>query len=353
MGWQILQETPYDKNPLIERVESHPLYQFQPFVQAPSWEPDKDLSLEEGEVIYENKYVFEWVIMWRLLAVLALLPLWIYIYESYNNNTPASPEYSGRFGLIPTYNMTYRGLPRKVPEKLNYWGNDMWYWQHWIRKGLAYPVLIMAALAVRRGMKFGNEYVVKAVYNREKDLVFLWRPSTLFGKQLHVYELHYLEQTAPKVVSSWNNLGYFKKDGLILVHDLRGTDELVFYNEKKYWNVDEREHFFKNTTTFWRGLKHKDFNKGVMIDRSDALSEEELLMRQKIQGEIKMSIEKYGPMNLTDYEYNYRYQIKKRIQDIKKDLIEGKSIDTSKYKENHDMSYSPYYPDTHAKTAMH
>jgi hypothetical protein len=44
LGWHYLQETTYDKNILIERVESHPAYQWQPFVQVPSYEPNKDVK---------------------------------------------------------------------------------------------------------------------------------------------------------------------------------------------------------------------------------------------------------------------------------------------------------------------
>lgn len=59
--------------------------------------------------------------------------------ESYNNQTPASPEYTSRFSLwIPLHNIVRRGQQTNVAEKLNYWGSDLWYWQHWIRKGVVY-----------------------------------------------------------------------------------------------------------------------------------------------------------------------------------------------------------------------
>jgi hypothetical protein len=310
------------------------LYQFQPFVQVPNWEPNKDLCLEEGETIYENKNVFEWVLFWRLFALMTPLPVFMILMESYNNNTPPSPEYTSRFaGVVPPYNSTMRGLPRKLADTLNYWGSNMWFWQHWIRKSLAYLILIGAGLSMRKITKIGSEYVTKAVYNRERDLVFIWRPTRVFAKEMHVYELHYLEQTVPRVVSSWKNLGALQKDGIVLVHDLRLDHELLFYNEKKYWNIDEREHFYKNTTTFWKGLKHKDYNMGLFITRSNHSTEEELLNAKKINQEIRSAIEKFGPLGLTDYEYNYSYQLKKRIQDIKRNLIEGKHVDTSAYRD--------------------
>jgi hypothetical protein len=330
------------------------LYQFQPFVQVPSWEPNKDLCLEEGETIYENKYIFEWVLFWRLFVLLLPLPVLLILFESYNNNTPPSPEYTSRFaGVVPPFNMTFRGLPRKLTETLNYWGASMWYWQHWIRKSLAYVVLIAAGISLRKVTKIGSEYVTKAVYNRERDLVFIWRPTRFLGKEMHVYELHYLEQTVPRVVSSWKNLGSLQKDGILLVHDLRLDHELVFYNEKKYWNIDERDHFFKNTTTLWRGLKHKDFNMGLFIKRSDQMSEEELLHVKKVNQEVKSAIEKWGPVGLTDYEYNYSYQLKKRIQDIKRNLIEGKPVDTSAYREAKASGHHNEHDDGMVRHSMH
>ncbi len=288
------------------------------------------------------------------MIMLLPLPVLMILMESYNNNTTPTPEYTSRFaGVIPTYNQTHRGLPKKIADTLNYWGSSMWYWQHWIRKSLGYFVFIGAAIALRKVTKIGNEYVTKAVYNRERDLVFVWRPTRVFAKEMHVYELHYLEQTVPKVVSSWKNLGFFKKDGIVLMHDLRLDHELVFYNEKKYWNIDEREHFYKNTTTFWRGLKHKDFNMGLFIKRSNEMNEEELLHVKKINHEIKNAIEKFGPVGLTDYEYNYSYQLKKRIQDIKRNLIEGKPVDTSVYREKQSDSHHNDHEHAFVKHSMH
>jgi hypothetical protein len=39
----------------------HPTYLNQPFVQKPSAKPSPSLSFEQGEVIYENTRVLEWI----------------------------------------------------------------------------------------------------------------------------------------------------------------------------------------------------------------------------------------------------------------------------------------------------
>ena len=72
---------------------------------------------------------------------------------------------------------------------------------------------------------------------------------------------------------------------------------------------------------------------GLFITRSNHLTEEELLNSKKINQEIRSAIKKFGPLGLLDYEYNYSYQLKKRIQDIKRNLIEGKHVDTSAYRD--------------------
>jgi hypothetical protein len=317
-------------------------------------DPSKDLSLEEGETIYENKWVFEWIILGRLLLLLAIFPLYWMINESYSTNTTPSPEYLSRFTVfIHPMNSAHRGLPKRIPETLNYWGTNMWLWQHWVRKGLLYTGILLAGLYLRKGFKIGTEYVTKAVYNRERDLVFIWKPTGYLYKQVHVYELHYLEQTVPKVTSGWKDLGNFQKDGVFCVHDLRLDHELIFYNESKFWNVDQREHFMKNTNTFWKDLRHKDVDRGIFINNSRHLTEEEAFTTKKINEEVKNAIEKHGPLMLTDYEYNYKYQLKKRIQEIKKNLIEGKPVDTSMYREKNAGISHDSHGDELVKHAMH
>lgn len=113
---------------------------------------------------------------------MAPIPLVAFIYESYNQQTVPSPEYMSRFALfIGNHNMGHRGLDRPLMEKVKFWGKDMWMWQHWIRKSFWYMIVtycvIMLELTFRR---IGCEYVTKMVYNRTRDLVFVWRPLGYF-----------------------------------------------------------------------------------------------------------------------------------------------------------------------------
>jgi hypothetical protein len=69
----------------FEHAPGHPNYQFQPFVQTPSMEPDPTLNFEKGEVIYENSRVGEWIKLWRI-ALGCTLPFWpmFYTFEFYH-----------------------------------------------------------------------------------------------------------------------------------------------------------------------------------------------------------------------------------------------------------------------------
>ncbi len=67
LGYPILMEDPVERVCGIERAPAHPNYQFQAFVQTPSMDPDPTVSFEQGEVVYENKRVAEWIKMWKIL----------------------------------------------------------------------------------------------------------------------------------------------------------------------------------------------------------------------------------------------------------------------------------------------
>lgn len=53
--------TPVDRLFKLENDIFHPVYLDQPFVQQPSTKPNSELNFEQGEVIYENTRVLEWI----------------------------------------------------------------------------------------------------------------------------------------------------------------------------------------------------------------------------------------------------------------------------------------------------
>lgn len=76
-------------------------------------------------------------------------------------------------------------------------------------------------------------------------------------------------------MTGWKDLGILNPNGISTLRDMRTGNELNFYMDRKYWNSDERDGFFKSTTTFWRGLRNKDVDKGVWIDNSYKYTVEE------------------------------------------------------------------------------
>ena len=84
LGYPILREEPIERIIGIERAPAHPGYQFQPFVQTPSMDPDPTLSFEQGETIYENRKVVEWVRFWKAMTMSTFgLAPGFYLFEIY------------------------------------------------------------------------------------------------------------------------------------------------------------------------------------------------------------------------------------------------------------------------------
>lgn len=55
----------------LENDIYHPTYLDQPFVKQPNAKPHPSLNFEQGEVLYENTRVLEWVKFWQMTAVTA------------------------------------------------------------------------------------------------------------------------------------------------------------------------------------------------------------------------------------------------------------------------------------------
>lgn len=94
LGFPILREEPIERIIGFERAPASPAYQFQPFVQTPPMEPDAALNFEEGEVIYENRRVAEWIKFWKAsaLTIFGLSP-GFYIFELYQGDGAPSLQW--------------------------------------------------------------------------------------------------------------------------------------------------------------------------------------------------------------------------------------------------------------------
>jgi len=61
-------------------------------------------------------------------------------------------------------------------------------------------------------------YATKMVYNKDRDLVFVYRPDGIWRDKEYVYEVHHLESMVPAVVSAYPHIGVGHKDGITTLY---------------------------------------------------------------------------------------------------------------------------------------
>ena len=122
------------------------------------------------------------------------------------------------------------------------------------------------------------DYVSKMVYNKDKDLIFVYKPTGFWGEQEYIYEMHHLEQMVPYAVKAIQNHSATKDDGILTIHDMNSKDALKVYNEDKYWNLDLKDDFMANTRGLWKGNFDCKYNGSIFKLRQQlkATSEEAL-----------------------------------------------------------------------------
>lgn len=65
--------------------------------------------------------------------------------------------------------------------------------------------------------KMDMGYVSKMVYNKDKDIVFVYKQNGLWNEHETVYETHHLEQMVPASVTAIKNLSMQRDDGILTV----------------------------------------------------------------------------------------------------------------------------------------
>lgn len=71
--------TPMDRLFKLEKDIYHPTFTDQPFVKMPTQYPSESLNFEQGEVLYENTRVLEWIRAIQLGNVGALAYFGVFI----------------------------------------------------------------------------------------------------------------------------------------------------------------------------------------------------------------------------------------------------------------------------------
>jgi hypothetical protein len=119
----------------------------------------------------------------------------------------------------------------------------------------AHTFYVVSVLALLQHMNF--DYVSKMVYNKDKDLVFVYRPDGFWNETEYVYEMHHLEQMVPYPVTAYKDLTMNRDDGILSVHCMSTKDYMKFYGEDKYWNSELKEDFLSQTRSLWRNKTDK------------------------------------------------------------------------------------------------
>lgn len=317
LGYPILREEPIERIFGIERAPAHPGYQFQPFVQTPSMDPDPTLNFAEGETIYENRRVVEWARFWKTLcaSTFGLFP-GLYFFEIYAADGAPSLSW-----MAEQWN--WWQIPQQFQDGGGWGMEDIRYcddhdymnFQYTGKRMFARPAHTMYMLNVLLLLKTMDlDYVSKMVYNKDKDLVFVYKPTGFWNEEELVYEMHHLEQMVPYAVTSIKHMSMMKDDGIMTVYDMNTRDNLKFYAEDKYWNLDLKDEFMANTRSLWLGNFSNKY-RGSIFNIAHEASQDEALSQMKVDKELDAAIAKHGEAVIPK---TYEEQFYERVEDEKR-----------------------------------
>lgn len=188
--------------------------------------------------------------------------------------------------------------------------------QYSIKRGVARPAhtfYVLSVLVFLQHMNF--DYVSKMTYNRDKDLVFVYRPDGFWGETEHVYEVHHLEQMVPPPVTAVKDLTMQRSDGILTIYDMANRNYLKFYGEDKYWNHELKEDFLSQTRSLWLGNANK--YDGRIFNIAHMANEDVTLSQMKVDRELQAAIRKHGEVQIPK---SYEDQFFENIAEKKKNI---------------------------------
>jgi len=142
------------------------------------------------------------------------------------------------------------------------------------------------------------DYVSKMVYNKDKDLVFVYKPTGIWNEHEYVYEMHHLEQMVPYAVTAIKNMSMQRDNGIITVYDMNSKDSLKFYGDDKYWNLDVRDEFNTETRGLWKNNFSNRFEGSIFTVGPGMQSPEEKIANKQTADELQAAIAKHGEVVL-------------------------------------------------------
>jgi hypothetical protein len=224
--------------------------------------PDPTLNFDVGETIYENRQVLEWARFHKLLAtaVFMVSPAF-YGYEFYKNEgAPSLRWLSETFGFFQVPMQFQDGGDLNMSKYLYCDNRDYMNMQH-AAKRMAVKPIHTAHLGICGYIIYRSnfDYVTKMTYNKDKDLVFVYKPDGFWNEKEYVHEVHHLEHLVPAAVTAWKDMSAMQRDGIITISDMAKRQQLKFYQEEKYWNAPLRREFFEETSHLWRGQSQNKY----------------------------------------------------------------------------------------------
>ncbi|CAD8172257.1 unnamed protein product [Paramecium octaurelia] len=214
------------------RLESdmyHPSYNDQPFVQHPSADPDPTLNFEEGEVVYENTRLREWLkfVWWTGTFSFAWI-CWVLPYNIvYKTNLMFDHQIDASFypyHLQSIYNMDYMRINVLAATAASAY---LWYFHHMSMNDI------------------GRNYVTKVQYSKDKELVFVTRMGSFGVVREDVFETHHLEVLPYYTKSGVQNMR--QNDlGMYEVSCLNKQELMYLYKEDAFWNPNLKTQFLSN-----------------------------------------------------------------------------------------------------------
>lgn len=318
LGYPIMAESPLEKIIGLERAPAHPSYQFQPFVQTPSMDPDPSLNFEAAETIYENKRVGEWVRMWKWLFT-CTLPFWpaFFTFEIYQNDGLPSLDWLSDTGSwhMPVKQMQDSGNANLY--SMRYCDeHDYMNIQYALKRAVIRPAHTMYQLALLSMISSLNfNYATRMRYNKDKDLVFVDKPDGWFTDKEYVYEVHHLESMVPGPVGAYQHLGMGHKDGITTLLCMDTKQQIKLYNDPKYWNLELRDDFISQTRSLWPNLCDKYEGRVIQINRK--MSDKDVQTYERIERELDEAVEKHGKITpYPSYPEQFYDDLKKRRKSI-------------------------------------
>lgn len=123
--------------------------------------------------------------------------------------------------------------------------------------------------------------------------------------------MHHLEQMVPFAVTAIKNMSMQRDDGIITVFDMNTKNNLKFYAEDKYWNLDVKDEFMQETRGLWKGNFSSRKEGSLFTIREGMQSPEEKIANKITADELEAAIAKHGEVVLPSrYEDSWEQRLK-------------------------------------------